>query len=511
VDAETVIKLSTLFVIAAVAAVALTFRAVRLSQFYVAGREIAPAANGAGIFASIVLPIALISGLRLDEGNALILGLAGALGLLVSAAIFAPYLRSFGGYSLPDFFGERYGEAARILAVLFLILCSLPLLVVALSSLAMHAAALFDLASTEAIWTVAAFLVLCALFGGMRAVSFNQAALGILLLAAALVAIGVIKWQGSGAQDHVAAGAAVSAFSFRESANQIGLVVTIAAAAACLPHVAMHSFVTPTARGARISFLWGALFLALFSLAAAMEPEIFKSLLPDARSTLKAAPLLFCALSANLAIALGLLIAVANSLGHDLFFKMLDRTAPQSRQLVVLRTMLVIVAATAALMASTGHDCSDWAVGSLSLAAAAFFPALLLGLWWRRTNQAGIIAGMAAAVLLTAFYFLAPDYFPVQFYEAMRGLSGAAQDQWPHYLTVKQAANLADGTAKQAAIDAWINEARKFANWGGVDRHFGAVFAIPLGFVVAIVVSLCTAKPPAQVGNFVTQLRKAED
>ena len=88
-DAETVIKLSMLFVIAAVAAIALIFRAVRLSQFYVAGREIAPAANGAGIFASIVLPIALILGVQRGEGDALILGLAGVLGLLVSAAIFA--------------------------------------------------------------------------------------------------------------------------------------------------------------------------------------------------------------------------------------------------------------------------------------------------------------------------------------------------------------------------------------------------------------------------------------
>jgi cation/acetate symporter len=511
VDVETVIKLSMLFVIAAVVAIALTFRAVRLSQFYVAGREIAPAANGAGIFASIVLPIALIHGLGFQEGNALILGLAGSLGLLVSAAIFAPYLRSFGGYSLPDFFGERYGEAARIVAVLFLILCSLPLLVMALSSLATLAAALFDLASTEAIWMAAAFLVVCAFFGGMRAVSFNQAALGVLLLAATLVAIAVIKWQGNGAQDHFAVATAVSAFSLRESANRIGLVVTIAAAAACLPHLAMHSFVTPTVRAARISFLWGALFLALLSLAAATEAGIFKSLLPDARSTLKPAPLLFCALSANLAIALGLLVAVANSLGHDLFFKMFDRTAPQSRQLAVLRTMLVIVAGAAALMASTGRDCSDWAVGSVSLAAAAFFPSLLLGLWWRRTNQAGVIAGIAAAVLLTVFYFLAPYYFPVQFYEAMRGLSGAAQDQWPHYLMLKQAANLADGTAKQAAIDAWINEARNFANWGGVDRHFAALFAVPVGLVIAIVVSLCTARPPARIEHFVSELRKAED
>jgi cation/acetate symporter len=494
-----------LFALAAVVAIAVSFASGRLSQVYVAGREIAPAANGAGIFASIVLPIALIVELQAEAGNALVFGFAGVLGLSLSAAIFAPYLRSFGGYSLPDFFGERYGAAARIIALLSLILCSLPLLVVALSSLAALAVALFDFAPVTAIWMVAALLVVCTLFAGMRAVSFNQAALGVLLLVAALVAVAEIKWQGSGVQD---AGAAISAFSLRDGADRIGLVVTIAAAAACFPHVLMHSFVTPTVRGARVSFLWGAMFLALLSLAAVAAPEIFKATLSP---TLKGAPLLFCALAANLAIALGLLIAVANSLGYDFYFESFDRMATQSRQLAVLRLMVVVVAALSALIALTGCDLRDWAAGSLSLAGAAFFPALVLGLWWRRTNQAGAIAGMVAGVALALFYLFAPYYFPVQFYEAMRGLSGAAQDQWPHYLTLKQAANLADGYAKQAAIDAWINEARNFASWGGVDRHYGAVFAVPLGFVVAIVVSLCTARPSVDVENFVGELRGGED
>jgi hypothetical protein len=106
---------------------------------------------------------------------------------------------------------------------------------------------------------------------------------------------------------------------------------------------------------------------------------------------------------------------------------------------------------------------------------------------------------------------LAPYYFPVQFYEMMHGLSGGPQDQWPHYITVKQAANMADGAAKQAAIEAWINEARNFASWGGVDRHYAALFAVPLGFVVAIVVSLCTARPGKRVENFVRELRRIED
>jgi len=508
VDGDFAFRLTVLLVLAAVVAMALNYRSSRLSQFYVSGREIAPAANGAGIFASMVLPLALMLGLRQETGDTLVLGFAGVAGLLVSAAIFAPYLRSFGGYTLPDFFAERYGETARIIAILFLILCSFPLLVVALSSLGALATKLFGVAPASAIWATASLLVVCTLFGGMRAVSFNQAALGVVLLAAGLAAIAAIKWQGGGAQGQDGIGGAFLAFSFRDNADRIGVAITIAAGAACFPHVLMHGFVSPTVRGARIAFLWGALFLVLFLLAAVTQPEIFKAALPGARSKLQSGPLLFCALATNLAIALGLLIAIANSLGHDLYFKTLDGTATQSRQIAVLRVMLVIMAGAAALSVFAGAEISELATGSFSLAAAAFFPALVLGIWWHRTNQAGAIAGMVAGVALALFYLFAPYYFPVQFYEVMSGLSGASQDQWPHYLALKQAASLAEGYAKQTAIDAWVNEARAFAIWGGVDRHFAAVFAVPLGFIVTIAVSLLTLMPRPDVQNFVRELRK---
>jgi Na+(H+)/acetate symporter ActP len=345
----------------------------------------------------------------------------------------------------------------------------------------------------------------------MRAVSLNQAALGVLLLAAALGAIAVLRWQGGGVQGEDGVGAASLVFSLRSSADRIAVALTVAAGAACFPHVLMHGFLAPTVKTARTSFFWGALFLALLSLTAATGPEIFKAALLGSVSRLEGGPLLFCTFAANLAIALGLLIVISNALGHDLYFKTLQRMATQARQLAVLRAMPVIVAAVTALIVLSGHEMSDWATGSLSLAAAAFFPALVLGIWWRRTNRAGAIAGMVAGVALALFYFLAPHYFPVQFYEAMSGLSGASQDQWPHYLTLKQAAGLADGYAKQAAVEAWVNGARKFATWGGVDRHYGAVFAVPLGFLVTIVVSLCTARPPADIENFVGELGKGRD
>jgi len=508
VEWSSALKLTILLALAAVVAFSLTRQSSRLSQFYVAGRELPWLANGLGIMASMVLPLSLVLNLYQQTGDALVVGLSGVAGLLVSAAIFVPYLRGFGGYTLPDFFAERYGEAARLITVFFLILCSLPLLVVAVASLAGLAAPFFDLAPTPAIWAAASFLVVCTILGGMRAVALNQAALGVLLLAAALGAIAALGWQGGGAQDGDGVGAASLAFSLRDGADPIAMALTIAAGAACFPHVLMHGFLTPTVTSARVSFLLGAASLALLSLIAASEPDILKAVLPESVSKLKSAPFFLCVFAANLAIALGLLITISHAIGHDLYFKTLQPMATQARQLAVLRLMLIIVAAVTALIALTGSEMSDWATGSLSLAGAAFFPALVLGIWWGRTNQAGAISGMVAGVALALFYFL---YFPVQFYEATSGLSGASQDQWPHYLMLIQAASLGDGTAKQAAVDAWMNGAREFATWGGVDRHYGAVFDVPLGFLVTIIVSLCTARAPADIENFVGELGKGRD
>ena len=99
-------------------------------------------------------------------------------------------------------------------------------------------------------------------------------------------------------------------------------------------------------------------------------------------------------LAAALSTADGLLLAIANALSHDVYYKMLDPNAPTVRRLLVARVLLFVVAVGAAYTASTRPSDILAMVGwAFSLAMAGIFPALIMGVWWKRTTAAGAIAG----------------------------------------------------------------------------------------------------------------------
>jgi cation/acetate symporter len=107
-------------------------------------------------------------------------------------------------------------------------------------------------------------------------------------------------------------------------------------------------------------------------------------------------------LAAALSTADGLLLAIANALSHDIYYKMIDPNAPTSRRLVVARVLLVVVAIVAAYTASfRPADIVAMVAWAFSLAAAGLFPALVLGVWWKRTTTAGAIAGMITGFGIT--------------------------------------------------------------------------------------------------------------
>src|SRR5687768_5524949 len=118
-------------------------------------------------------------------------------------------------------------------------------------------------------------------------------------------------------------------------------------------------------------------------------------------------------LAAALSTADGLLLAIANALSHDIYYKMLDPNAPTVRRLLVARILLVVVAVCAAYTASTRPADILAMVGwAFSLAMAGNFPALVLGIWWKRATTGGAIAGMIAGFGLCLFYLVVTRYFP---------------------------------------------------------------------------------------------------
>jgi cation/acetate symporter len=127
-------------------------------------------------------------------------------------------LRKFGGYTLPDFLGERFGGTpARVASVLLLILCSFPLLVASVYGLGLAGSRQFGVELATSIIVAVALPLISTVFGGMRAVSVTQVAQGVVLLLATLAAIAIFKGQqGLALQDHGGITAAIEAFSLRD-------------------------------------------------------------------------------------------------------------------------------------------------------------------------------------------------------------------------------------------------------------------------------------------------------
>jgi cation/acetate symporter len=213
-------------------------------------------------------------------------------------------------------------------------------------------------------------------------------------------------------------------------------------------------------------------------------------------------------LAAALSTADGLLLAIANALSHDIYYKMIDQNAPTGRRLVVSRVLLIVVAVAAAYVASTRPaDILAMVAWAFSLAAAGLFPALVLGVWWKRNNASGAVAGMVAGFGICLYYLLGTRYGAVGFYETWSFLSSASAEQIARFQELKAAYEAAAGEAQAAAWTALDTHAQTMANWWGIKNLSAAAFGLPVGFAVMYIVSKMTAEPSQEMQDFIEELR----
>ena len=213
-------------------------------------------------------------------------------------------------------------------------------------------------------------------------------------------------------------------------------------------------------------------------------------------------------LAAALSTADGLLLAIANALSHDVYYKMIDQHAPTARRLIVSRILLVVVAVAAAYVASTKPgDILAMVSWAFSLAAAGLFPALVLGVWWKRANSAGAVAGMIAGFGLCLYYLLGTRYGAVTFVEMWSWLSTATAEQLAKFEELKAAYAAASPEAQAAAWTALDKHAQSIASWWGVKNLSAAAFGLPLGFLVMYVVSRMTREPSHEMQEFIEEIR----
>ena len=112
-------------------------------------------------------------------------------------------------------------------------------------------------------------------------------------------------------------------------------------------------------------------------------------------------------LAAALSTADGLLLTMGNALAHDIYFRgKTDRASTVYRVMLSKFALLVVALVAAYVAAFKPADILYLVSLSFSLAAAAFFPALVLGIFWQGANRAGAVAGMLAGLSVTVYYML---------------------------------------------------------------------------------------------------------
>lgn len=211
-------------------------------------------------------------------------------------------------------------------------------------------------------------------------------------------------------------------------------------------------------------------------------------------------------LAAALSTADGLLLAIANALSHDVYYKMLDPNAPTVRRLLVARVLLVVVAVGAAYTASTRPSDILAMVGwAFSLAMAGNFPGIVMGIWWKRATTSGAIAGIIAGFGLCIFYLLVTRYFPGF------GVKYAGMTSLLNPVTGAPVVDIAKAMALPNAMEAWPTLAHPLANkvgWFNLNNINCGLLGAPLGFLVIIVVSLMGKEPSKEMQAYIDEIRK---
>jgi cation/acetate symporter len=254
--------------------------------------------------------------------------------------------------------------------------------------------------------------------------------------------------------------------TFVGSVQFVTLVACMMIGTASLPHILMRYFTTPSVRSARNSVAWSLFFifllyftapaLATFTKLQMLDPNLATSVIGKSLAEVNAhvwvqkwsavgglrvidgngdgivqvneffmrgdivvlatpeiagLPYVISGLvaaggmAAAMSTADGLLLAIANALSHDLYYKVIDPKADVKRRLIVARVLLIVIGAAGALVASLRLTGILGAVAwAFDFAMSGLFFPLVLGIWWKRANTAGAIAGMLVGLGVGSWY-----------------------------------------------------------------------------------------------------------
>lgn len=117
------------------------------------------------------------------------------------------------------------------------------------------------------------------------------------------------------------------------------------------------------------------------------------------------------AMAAALSTAGGLMIAISSSFAHDIYYRVMKPNSTEKTRLSVARWSIVVATLLAGLIALNPPGAITQIVAwAFALATGTFFPALVLGVWWKRSNAKGVIAGLLTGLFVTLAYIFAAKY-----------------------------------------------------------------------------------------------------
>lgn len=120
-------------------------------------------------------------------------------------------------------------------------------------------------------------------------------------------------------------------------------------------------------------------------------------------------------LAAALSTASGLLLVISSSIAHDIYYRMINPGATEARRLMVGRIMVGFAIAIAGYFGVNPPGFVAQVVAfAFGLAAASFFPVIILGIFDKRTNREGAIAGMVTGLLFTTVYIIGVKFLGMQ-------------------------------------------------------------------------------------------------
>lgn len=171
-------------------------------------------------------------------------------------------------------------------------------------------------------------------------------------------------------------------------------------------------------------------------------------------------------LAAALSTADGLLLTIGNALAHDMYFEGNSNKAEAMRRVMLSKFALLVVALMAAYAAAQRPAGILYLVSaSFSLAGAAFVPAMVLGIFWKRMTRAGAVAGMLGGLGTTVYYMVAN--FPM--------------------------------------LRQWFGFSGEHL-WFGIQPVSAGVFGVPVGLAFAVLVSLMTSPESSDDRNLAPPL-----